>query len=455
MIKSINPATGQITKVYDELDHAGIEAALAAAYHGAQSWKNVDLARRCQLVHALANILETTAGASARLMSTEMGKTLKAGLAEVDKCVRYCRYTADMAGEYLADEMVETEYKQAFTRPLPLGTVLLVMPWNFPFWQVIRVAVAAILAGNTCLLKHASNVPGSALMLEELFLKAGFPAGVFQTLLIRAGAVKAILEDDRIQAASVTGSEAAGAAVAGICGARIKPCVLELGGVDPFIVMPSANLATAAANAITGRMRNNGQSCIAAKRLIVHADIYEDFKQMFLRKMHAMKLGNPLDTDTDMGPIASRRALDEAQGQIAGAEAQGATITHSAHILPDQGFYMRPAIIEGITKDMDVYGQEIFAPVAMLFKVANLDEAIALANDTKLGLSSVLFSNNKAEQIRAINELQAGSTYINRYASSDIRLPFGGIKRSGFGREMARQGLREFTNLKTVIVNRA
>jgi len=452
MIKSINPATGKTIKTYDELECTGIEVVLAAAYHASHNWRNVELTRRTQLVHALADVLETTAETSAHLMSTEMGKTLNAGLAEVDKCVKYCRYTADMAGEYLADEIVETEYKQAFTRPLPLGTVLLVMPWNFPFWQVIRVAVAAILAGNTCLLKHASNVPGSALMLEELFTQAGLPTGVFQTLLIRSGAVKAILEDDRVHAASLTGSERAGSAVAAICGAQIKPCVLELGGVDPFIVMPSADVEIAAAHAITGRMRNNGQSCIAAKRLIVHTKIYEDFKQMFLRKMNAMKLGNPLDTDTDMGPIASKRALDEVNGQIAKAEAQGANVTHSVHVLPRQGFYMRPAIIENVTKHMDVYGQEIFAPVAMLFKVANLDEAIALANDTNLGLSSVLFSNDQAEQAQAINELQAGSTYINRYASSDIRLPFGGIKRSGFGREMAKQGLREFTNLKTVIV---
>jgi len=452
MIKSINPATGKTIKEYTALDAGGIEAALVQAETTYSQWSKTELAVRVKLVHALADVLEQTADGSALLMSTEMGKTLKAGRAEIGKCVKYCRFTADMAATYLADEVVQTEYEQAFTRPLPLGPILLVMPWNFPFWQVIRVAVAAILAGNTCLLKHASNVPGSALMLEEMFIQAGFPAGVFQTLLIRSGAVKAVLEDERIHGASLTGSEAAGAAVASICGAQIKPCVLELGGADPFIVMPSADLNAAIDHAITGRMRNNGQSCIAAKRLIVHADIYDAFKKAFLTKMNAMKLGDPLDANTDMGPIATKRALEDVNALISKAETQGALITHSTYALPEPGFYMRPALIENINKDMDIYGQEIFAPVAMLFKVENFDEALALANDTNLGLSSVLFSQNKTEQARAANELDAGSTYINRYASSDIRLPFGGIKRSGFGREMAKEGLRAFTNLKTVIV---
>jgi len=452
MIKSINPATGEIIKSYTELDNDGTEQAIANAHKAVKDWRKTDIAVRSQLVHALADTLEASADMSANLMSTEMGKTLTAGRAEVEKCVKYCRYTADMAHIYLADESVETEYKKSFTRPLPLGTILLVMPWNFPFWQVIRVAVAAILAGNTCLLKHASNVPGSALMLEDLFTQAGFPKGVFQTLLIGSRKVEAILADDRIMGASVTGSERAGSAVASSCGKYIKPCVLELGGADPFIVMPSADLTAAIDHAITGRMRNNGQSCIAAKRLIVHADIYDEFKVRFMDKVNAIKLGNPMDADTDMGPLSSKRALADTEKPLMHAISQGAIATPGTQKLPKQGFYMRPGIIEGVTKNMELYGQEIFAPVAMLFKVASLDEAIALANDTPLGLSSVLFSNDEAEQSRAINELEAGSTYINRYASSDIRMPFGGIKRSGFGREMAKQGLRAFTNLKTVII---
>ncbi|MCF6275531.1 MAG: aldehyde dehydrogenase family protein, partial [Robiginitomaculum sp.] len=272
MIKSVNPATGKTIKQYTALDAGGIEAALAKADTAYAQWSKTELAVRAQLVHDLADTLEKTADASALLMSTEMGKTLAAGHAEVAKCARYCRYTADMAHIYLADEHVPTEYKKSFTRPLPLGAILLVMPWNFPFWQVIRVAVAAILAGNTCLLKHASNVPGCALALEDIFTQAGFPKGVFQTLLIGSNKVEAILADDRIMGASVTGSERAGSAVASTCGKYIKPCVLELGGADPFIVMPSADLSVAIDHAITGRMRNNGQSCIAAKRLIITAE---------------------------------------------------------------------------------------------------------------------------------------------------------------------------------------
>lgn len=452
MIKSINPATGKTIRTYTELDTAGIETALVQAERAFDRWRKTELAVRAQLVRALADTLEATAGASARLMTTEMGKTLVAGHAEIDKCVKYCRYTADMAHIYLADETVETEYKKSFTRPLPLGTILLVMPWNFPFWQVIRVAVAAILAGNTCLLKHASNVPGCALALEEIFTKAGFPTAVFQTLLIGSSKVAAILADDRIMGASVTGSERAGSAVASTCGKYIKPCVLELGGADPFIVMPSADLSAAIDHAITGRMRNNGQSCIAAKRLIVHADIYDDFKAGFMKKVNAIKLGDPMDADTDMGPLSSKRALADAEKPLMHAISQGAIATPGNQTLPKTGYYMRPGIIEGVTKDMELYSQEIFAPAAMLFKVAKLDEAITLANDTTLGLSSVLFSRDETEQAQAINELQSGSTYINRYASSDIRMPFGGTKRSGFGREMAKQGLREFTNLKTIII---
>ncbi len=452
MIKSINPATEQIVETYDALNAAGIESALTLAKATSKYWTKTELSTRVSLVHALADTLEKTANTSALLMTKEMGKTIAAGKAEIDKCIKYCRYTADMAHDYLADEVVETQYKQSFTRPQPLGTILLVMPWNFPFWQVIRVAVAAILAGNTCLLKHASNVPGCALEIEKIFIKSGFPKGVFQTLLIASSAVKSILEDGRVHGASVTGSEHAGSSVASICGTQIKPCVLELGGSDPFIVMPSANLAGAISHAITGRMRNNGQSCIAAKRLIVHADIYDDFKAGFIATMNEIKIGDPLDEKTGMGPISSKKAQMEITEMLHLVERQGAEITTGTQKIPKIGYYLRPSILENVRPNMDIYDQEIFGPAAMLFKVNSINEAISLANDIPLGLSSVLFSNDEAEQKLAINELQSGSTYINRYASSDIRMPFGGTKRSGFGREIAKQGLREFTNLKTVII---
>ncbi len=451
-IQSINPATGEIIKTYDALNEAQIEAALGAAKTAFESWRKTDLEDRAALVRRLADTLEKTAKQSAHTMTLEMGKTLAAGEAEIEKCVKYCRYSADKTSDYLADTIVDTEYKRSFTRPLPLGTILLVMPWNFPFWQVIRVAVAAILAGNICLLKHASNVPASALALEDIFTQAGFPKGVFQTLLIGSAQVANILEDDRVHGASLTGSERAGSAVAATCGKTIKPCVLELGGADPFIVMPSADLPAAIDHAITGRMRNNGQSCIAAKRLIVHEDIYDDFRAGFMAKVNEIKLGDPMDADIDMGPLASKRALKDAEAPLMAAIGAGAIATPGDQPLPPKGFYMRPGIIEGVTKDMGLYRQEIFAPVAMLFKVGSLDAAITLANDSQLGLSSVLFSNDEAEHERAIMQLEAGSTYINRYASSDIRMPFGGTKKSGFGREMAREGMLAFTNLKTVIV---
>ena len=451
-IQSINPATGEIIKTYEALNEAQIETALGEAETAFESWRKTGLEERAALVRRLVDTLEKSAKQSARTMTLEMGKTLLAGEAEIEKCVKYCRYTADKASDYFADTIVETEYKRSFTRPLPLGTILLVMPWNFPFWQVIRVAVAAILAGNTCLLKHASNVPASALALEEVFTRAGFPKGVFQTLLIGAAQVENILEDDRVHGASLTGSERAGSAVAATCGKTIKPCVLELGGADPFIVMPSADLTAAINHAITGRMRNNGQSCIAAKRLIVHADIYDEFRVGFMAKVNEIKLGDPMDANTDMGPLSSKRARADAEAPLMAAIDAGAIATPGAQPLPPKGYYMRPGIIEGVTKDMALYGQEIFAPVAMLFKVSSLSEAITLANDSPLGLSSVLFSNDEGEHETAINTLEAGSTYINRYASSDIRMPFGGTKKSGFGREMAREGMLAFTNLKTVII---
>ncbi len=451
-IRSKNPATEQVIKTYQALTAPEIEQKLDQAQTAFETWRTTELSARQALVLRLADSLEDRADEAAQAMTMEMGKTLKAAHAELGKCIQFCRYSAEISGDYLSDTDIQTEYKRAFTRPLPLGPILLVMPWNFPFWQVIRVAVPALLAGNTCLLKHASNVPLCALKLEELFAQAGFPKGAFQTLLIGSRHVEAILKDERVKAASLTGSEAAGSAVAAVCGTTIKPCVLELGGADPFIVMPSADMDAAIKAAITGRMRNNGQSCIAAKRLIVHADIYDDFKARFMAQINAIILGDPLDPNTDMGPLCSQRALKGAKKPLLRAIEQGAVATSGAQKLPPTGYYMRPAVIENITKEMDIYYQEIFAPVAMLFKVDTFEDALTLANDSLLGLSSVLFSNDETEINTAIAELQSGSTFINRYASSDIRLPFGGIKRSGFGREMGKEGFREFTNLKTVII---
>ncbi|PHR94051.1 MAG: NADP-dependent succinic semialdehyde dehydrogenase [Robiginitomaculum sp.] len=451
-IQTINPATGQQIKHYEPLGPQALEDTLTRAHTEFQNWRTTDLDQRQKRVHALAIIIEDNTDKASNLMALEMGKTFIAAQAEMEKCIKYCQYMADKTHEYLADAYVQTEYKKAFTRPLPLGPVLLVMPWNFPFWQVIRVAVPAILAGNTIVLKHASNVPQCALLLEKFFAMAGFSAGVFQTLLINAEQVDPVIRDDRIKAVSLTGSEAAGIAVAQACGKHIKKCVLELGGSDPFIVMPSANIEAAIDAALISRMRNNGQSCIAAKRMIVHEDIYEQFRKGFLDKLNQLRIGDPLAPLTDIGPLSSAKAMRDIQAQIKTATDDGAQLTTSTQPVPKNGYYQPPALLENITADMRIFHQEIFGPIAMFFKVRTFTEAINLANDTPFGLSSVLFSNDQEEIERAITDLEAGSTFVNRYASSDIRLPFGGSKRSGYGREMAKEGLREFTNLKTVII---
>lgn len=451
-LNSINPATGEPLQAFSQFEPSEIEASVKRATDAFRAWKGTALGERVALVEELANSLEATRTIASRLMSLEMGKTLVAANAEIDKCIEFCRHSAEFAPDYLADQIVRTDYKLAATKTLPLGPILLIMPWNFPFWQVIRVAIPAILAGNVCLLKHASNVPQCALKLDSIFTDAGFPQGVFTALLIGAEATPALLADQRIKAVSLTGSEAAGAAVASTCGEHIKKAVLELGGSDPFIVMPSADLDAALDSAIISRIRNNGQSCIAAKRMIIHADIYDQFKEGYLNKIAGLIVGDPFDPDTDIGPLVSEQALREANEIIENAVSQGAIYTTGEQTPPEQGFYARPGILENINSDMPAYNQELFSPTAMFFSVADFDEAILLANDIPYGLSSVLFSSDDEEINRAILEIEAGSTFVNRYASSDIRLPFGGIKRSGYGREMARAGMLEFTNLKTVII---
>lgn len=451
-IQSINPATGKCVKSFTAMTPTEIKGALQLSKTAFTHWQAQDMSVRQALMQALAGILTETAATAAHLMTTEMGKTLSAAHAEIEKCINYCSYLADMTPQYLADEHVKTEYKASYTRALPLGPILLIMPWNFPLWQVIRVAVPAIMAGNTVLLKHASNVPQCALILRDMFQRAGFPEGVFQTLLISAAQTTPVISDERVKAVSLTGSEAAGISVARACGKHIKKCVLELGGSDPFIVMPSANIEDAIEAAIISRMRNNGQSCIAAKRLILHADIYDVFRKGFLQRLNTLTLGDPTLETTDIGPLVSQSALSEANQQVLMAQKDGATYTQGNQPLPERGFYIQPAILENISPDMRIFKQEIFAPIAMFFRVGSIDEAVMLANDTPFGLSSVLFSNDKHEINQAITDLEAGSTFVNRYASSDIRLPFGGTKRSGYGREMAKEGLREFTNLKTVII---
>jgi succinate-semialdehyde dehydrogenase/glutarate-semialdehyde dehydrogenase len=397
-----------------------------------------------------AEILETEKQEFGRLMTTEMGKPLAAAISEAEKCALVCRYYAENAEKHLADELVQTNAKQSYVRFQPLGPVLAVMPWNFPFWQVFRFAAPALMAGNVGLLKHASNVPQCALAIEEIFRRAGFPDGAFQALLIGSAKVESVLKDERVKAATLTGSEPAGRSVASVAGEQIKKTVLELGGSDPFIVMPSANLAEAVTTAVKARTLNNGQSCIAAKRFIVAAEIYEEFERKFVDEMKALRVGDPLEQSTDIGPLATPQIVNDLEEQVKRAVAGGARVLTGGKRLDRRGNFYEPTVLAGVDPATPVSCEEIFGPVAMLFRVNNMDEAIQLANATTFGLGSAAWTNDAGEQRRFIEELEAGSVFINGMVASDPRLPFGGVKHSGYGRELAEFGIREFVNIKTV-----
>lgn len=399
-----------------------------------------------------ADILEAEKKELARLMSLEMGKTLRSAVDEAVKCAWACRYYAKNAEQFLADEVIETSARKSFVRYQPLGIILVIMPWNYPFWQVFRFIAPGLMAGNVGLLKHASNVPQCALRIEELLLDSGFPQGVFQTLLIGSQRVDSLLADSRIAAATLTGSEEAGVKVGAGAASRIKKVVLELGGSDPFIVMPSANLEEAAATGVKARTANNGQSCIAAKRFIVADEIGDEFERLFVAKMKALKLGDPFDEHTDVGPLATADAVQSLHEDVQKTVEAGARILTGGKPADMAGNYYLPTVLTDIPKNSPAYAEELFGPVASLFRVKNLDEVIRLANDSRFGLGASAWSNEPAEQERFINELEAGMVFINQMVVSDPRVPFGGVKRSGYGRELSLNGIREFTNIKTVWV---
>ena len=405
-----------------------------------------------------AEILENEKKEFARLMTIEMGKPIQAAVQETEKCAWVCRYYAEHAERHLADEIIETNATMSFVRFQPLGVVLAIMPWNFPFWQVFRFAAPALMAGNVGLLKHASNVPQCALAIEDIFRRAGFLDGAFQTLLIGSEEVQRVLEDPRVTAATLTGSEPAGRSVASIAGKQIKKTVLELGGSDPFIVMPSADLEAATATAVKARTINNGQSCIAAKRFIVHAQIYDEFEKRFVESMKALRIGDPMDEATNIGPLATAQILKDLEEQVQVSVAAGAKILTGGQKFKADGdlaggnFY-EPTVLADIPKDSPACRDELFGPVASLFRVANIDEAIELANDTPFGLGSAAWTNDESDLKRFVEELEAGSVFINGMVASDPRLPFGGVKHSGYGRELGEFGIREFVNIKTVWIN--
>lgn len=449
-ITTINPATGETLQSFDELTAQQLEQKLQLAASTFQTYSHTTFPDRARSMTRAAEILENDKQEFGRLMTLEMGKPLKAAISEAEKCALVCRYYAENGEKHLNDLTVETNAKHSFVRFQPLGPVLVVMPWNFPFWQVFRFAAPALMAGNVGLLKHASNVPQCALAIEEIFRRAGFPEGAFQTLLISSDKVESILKDPRVVAATLTGSEPAGSSVASIAGKYIKKTVLELGGSDPFIVMSSANLKEAITTAVKARTINNGQSCIAAKRFIVAAEIYDDFEKGFVDEMKALRVGDPFETETDIGPLATPQIVTDLDEQVKKAVAEGAKILTGGKRINRPGNFYEPTVLVNIDASAPVSCEEIFGPVAMLFRAKDIDEAIRLANATPFGLGSAAWTNDAAEQQRFINELEAGSVFINSMVASDPRLPFGGVKHSGYGRELAEFGIREFVNIKTV-----
>ena len=454
-ISSINPATGEVLQTFDSLTDQQLEERIARAFEAYREHRLTSFADRAEKMMRAAEILESEKKSFARTMTFEMGKPINAAVSEAEKCALVCRYYAENAERHLADEPVETNATKSFVRYQPLGVVLAVMPWNFPFWQVFHFAAPALMAGNVGLLKHASNVPRCALAIEDIFRRAGFVEGAFQTLLIGSDAVQKMLEDPRVAAATLTGSEPAGRSVAGIAGKQIKKTVLELGGSDPFIVMPSADFDEAVSTAVKARTINNGQSCIAAKRFIVHEQIYDRFEKEFVAAMKKLRVGNPIDEATDIGPLATEQILKDIEDQVKISVAAGAKILAGGQRTKfdgelARGNFYEPTVLADIPKDAPAYRDELFGPVASLFRVANIDEAIELANSTTFGLGSAAWTNDAKEQQRFINELEAGSVFINGMVASDPRLPFGGVKHSGYGRELAAFGIREFVNIKTV-----
>ena len=451
-MESTNPATGRTLETYDELDDAGLEARLEAADRTFREWRSVAFDERARFMTRAAGVLDDSRHELARLMTREMGKPIGAAVAEAEKCASVCRYYAVNAEPFLADEVVETSASRSWITFQPLGPVLAVMPWNFPFWQVFRFAAPALMAGNVGLLKHASNVPGCALAIEDIFRRAGFPDGAFQTLLIGSDRIEDLIADSRIRAVTLTGSEPAGAAVAAAAGKRIKKSVLELGGSDPFIVMPSADIDRAVETAVKARTINNGQSCIAAKRFIVHESIAEGFERAFVDRMSALRMGDPMEEDTDIGPLATAAIRDDLHAQVRASIDAGARLLLGGTPASGDGWFYPPTVLSDIPDGCPAADDELFGPVASIFRVRDLDSAIERANATPFGLGAAAWTADPDEQVRFIRDVDAGCIFINGMVASDPRLPFGGVRRSGYGRELSRYGILEFVNIKTVWV---
>src|SRR6185437_821569 len=454
-IATTNPATGEVVKAFDPMTPEEIEVRLERAHRGYDVVRRTSFAQRAAWMRAAADILDAEIDDVARTMTIEMGKTLASAKGEVAKCAKGCRFYAEYAEGFLADEPADPSAvgaSRAFARYVPLGPVLAVMPWNFPLWQAMRFAAPALMAGNVGLLKHASNVPQTALYMQELFERAGFPAGSFQTLLIGSDLVERVLDDRRVVAATLTGSEGAGRAIGATAGRNLKKTVLELGGSDAFVVMPSADLDKAAQVATTARCQNNGQSCIAAKRFIVHAEVYDAFAAAFVKQMTGLVVGDPMDSETDIGPLATEQGRDDVAAQVADARAKGAEVLCGGEPIDRPGWWYPPTVVAGLTPDMQMYAEEVFGPVAGLYRVDSYAEAVELANSTDFGLGSNAWTTDPDEQAAFARDLEAGAVFINGMTTSFNELPFGGVKNSGYGRELSSHGIKEFCNAKSVWV---
>jgi succinate-semialdehyde dehydrogenase/glutarate-semialdehyde dehydrogenase len=449
----INPATGEHVKTFDTLSKEELGPAIRASHEAFLSWKNVSFAERAQLMKKASKILRKDADKYAKLMTIEMGKPFRDGRAEANKCAWVCDYYAENAQVFLKKEKAQTDASRSFVSYQPLGVVLAVMPWNFPFWQVFRFAAPALMAGNAGVLKHASNVPGCALAIEEIFLKAGFPENIFRTLLIGSSLVNEVIENPLVMAVTLTGSTPAGKAVAKKAGQMLKKTVLELGGSDPYVVLADADLEATVNTCVYSRLINSGQSCISAKRFIVMESIKKEFEQLFIEKMQAVKMGDPMDETVAVGPQARHDLRDDLHRQVVESIKKGAKCLLGGEIPPGKGAFYPPTILTNVKKGMPAYDEEIFGPVAAIIPVKDEKEAIATANDSMFGLGSAIFTRDIEKGTRlAEKELQAGCSFVNTFVRSDPRLPFGGIKESGYGRELSHFGIREFVNIKSIFV---
>ena len=452
-IASINPATGEKLKEFAPFNDAEIEKRLKRAEHAFQQRRRESFPKRAQLLVSVATLLDREKNELARTMTLEMGKLFRASVEEIEKCERGCRYYAENAERFLEDEVAQTDARRSYVHYEPMGPILAIMPWNFPFWQVFRFAAPALMAGNVGLLKHAANVPQCALAIEQLFCRAGLDEGVFQTLLIESDQVERLIVDPRIKAVTLTGSEKAGSAVGSTAAREIKKSVLELGGSDPFIVMPSADFGLAVSTAVKARMINTGQSCIAAKRFLIADKIYDDFLKKFVEQIRTLKVGDPFDETTEIGPLATEQILNGVHEQVQKSIAAGAKLLTGGNRIAGPGFFYEPTVLIDVPKDAPAFREEVFGPVAAVFRVRDSAEAIEMANDSEFGLAASAWTNDPVEQELFASELESGMVFINAMSASDPRLPFGGVKRSGFGRELGSAGIREFMNAKTIWIS--